>query len=171
MRHAILKLLACAMALMVLSIGWTSSARADRFDDIAASPMSGGRPTAAAAKSLKDEMLFQRATQVYLWALPLINTLGMKYGSEHTFGASYNVLPIWKDRLSAKTLITTPNSDVLYAMSRNPVRITQVDANKCCSIRRTVASHLAAFDKRMILIRFYPLGQEHARRRKMVCRY
>jgi hypothetical protein len=32
-------------------------------------------------------------------------------------GAGYNVLPIWKDRLDAKTLITTPNSDVLYAMS------------------------------------------------------
>jgi hypothetical protein len=60
-----LKLLACAMALMALSIGWTSSARADRFDDIAASQMSCGRPTAEAAKSLKDEMLFQRATQVY----------------------------------------------------------------------------------------------------------
>jgi len=40
----------------------------------------------------------------------------MKYGSEKTFGAGYNVLPIWKDRLSAKTLITTPNSDVIYAI-------------------------------------------------------
>jgi hypothetical protein len=92
-------------------------ARADRFDDIAGSPMSGGRPTAEASKYLKDELLFQRATQTYLWALPLINTLGMKHGSEQAFGASYNVLPIWKDRLDAKTLITTPNSDVLYAMS------------------------------------------------------
>src|SRR5262249_10555532 len=53
----------------------------------------------------------------YLWALPLINTLGMKIGSEKAFGAGYNVLPIWKQRLDAKTLITTPNSDVLYAMS------------------------------------------------------
>ena len=91
--------------------------RADRFDDIADGPMSGGRPTAETTKSLKEELLFQRATQVYLWAMPLINTLGMKYGSEQTFGAGYNVLPIWKDRLNAKTLVTTPNSDVLYAMS------------------------------------------------------
>ena len=28
----------------------------------------------------------------YLWALPLINTLGMKVGSEKQFGAGYNVL-------------------------------------------------------------------------------
>ena len=62
-------------------------------------------------------MLFQRATQTYLWALPLINTLGMKVGSEKTFGAGYNVLPVWKKRLDAKTLVTTPNSDVIYAMS------------------------------------------------------
>jgi hypothetical protein len=106
-----------AVALTALSISSVMNARADHFDDIANSRMSGGRPTAEAAQSLKDELLFQRATQIYLWALPLINTLGMKYGSEQTFGAGYNVLPIWKDRLNAKTLITTPNSDVLYAMS------------------------------------------------------
>lgn len=53
----------------------TVSARADRFDDIAASPMSGGRPTAEASRFLKDELLFQRATQVYLWALPRGQTI------------------------------------------------------------------------------------------------
>src|SRR4030095_16789731 len=41
----------------------------------------------------------------------------MKTGSEKTFGAGYNVLPVWKKRLDAKTLVTTPNSDVIYAMS------------------------------------------------------
>jgi hypothetical protein len=68
-------------------------------------------------RSPMDELLFQRASQTYLWAMPLINTMGMKTGSEAKFGAGYNVLPIWKERLSAKTLVTTPNSDVLYAMS------------------------------------------------------
>jgi hypothetical protein len=41
----------------------------------------------------------------------------MKVGSEKAFGAGYNVLPVWKRRLDAKTLVTTPNSDVIYAMS------------------------------------------------------
>ena len=41
---------------------------------------------------------------------------GMKEGSEKVFGKGYNVLPIWKERLNAKTLITTPNSDVIYAL-------------------------------------------------------
>ena len=75
-----------------------------------AQPLSWGhRP-----KRAEDQI--QRATQMYLWALSLINTLGMKVGSEKVFGVGYNVLPIWKKRLDAKTLITTPNSDVIHAM-------------------------------------------------------
>jgi hypothetical protein len=88
-----------------------------RFDELANLPFNQNFPTAQTAATLRDELLFERATQTYLWALPLINTLGMQLGSEKTFGAGYNVLPIWKKRLDAKTLVTTPNSDVLYAMS------------------------------------------------------
>jgi hypothetical protein len=86
------------------------------FEQPADLSFSENRPTPETAKILIDELLFQRATQIYLWGLPLINTLGMKYGSEKVFGVGYNVLPIWKERLDAKTLVTTPNSDVIYAM-------------------------------------------------------
>jgi hypothetical protein len=37
-----------------------------------------------------DELLFLRASQIYLWAMPLINTMGMKVGSEKTSGAGYH---------------------------------------------------------------------------------
>jgi hypothetical protein len=80
-------------------------------------PFEENRATDQTKQILLDELLFQRATQTYLWAMPLINTLGMKFGSEKVFGEGYNVLPIWKKRLDAKTLVTTPNSDVIYAMS------------------------------------------------------
>lgn len=93
------------------------AAGGDRYAALASSAMAENRPTPETTRQLKDELLFQRATQTYLWALPLINTLGMKSGSEEAFGAGYNVLPIWKKRLDAKTLVTTPNSDVIYAMS------------------------------------------------------
>src|SRR5262245_19656127 len=92
-------------------------AQTDRYDALANSAMVENRPTQETAKLLRDELLFQHATQTYLWAFPLINTLGMKVGSEKAFGAGYNVLPVWKKRLDAKTLVTTPNSDVIYAMS------------------------------------------------------
>jgi hypothetical protein len=73
-------------------------------------------PSAEAAKTLIDEMLFQRACQVVLWSLPAMSVYAMKKGSEAAFGAGSNVLVVWKDRLSAKTLISTPNSDVIYAL-------------------------------------------------------
>jgi hypothetical protein len=94
-----------------------ASAQSARFDTLADSPFVENRPTAETSAILRDELLFQRATQTYLWALPLINTLGMKFGSEKAFGSGYNVLPVWKKRLDANTLVTTPNSDVIYAMS------------------------------------------------------
>jgi len=87
------------------------------FDKLANAPFKENRPTKETAQTLRDELLFQRATQSYLWALPLINTLGMKNGSEKVFGSGYNILPVFKNRLDAKTLITTPNSDVIYALS------------------------------------------------------
>ena len=92
-------------------------AQETRFDKLANLPFKENHPTKETAQTLRDELLFQRATQTYLWALPLINTLGMKTGSEKAFGAGYNILPVWKKRLDAKTLVTTPNSDVIYAMS------------------------------------------------------
>jgi len=45
-----------------------------------------------------------------------MNMYGMEEGSEKAFGKGYNVLPVFKQRLNAKTLVTTPNSDVIYAM-------------------------------------------------------
>lgn len=103
-----------------LAMGGVSSqslAQDRRFGALADVPFVEDRPTQETARTLREELLFQRATQAYLWALPLVNTLGMKTGSEKTFGSGHNVLPIWKKRINAKTLITTPNSDVIYAMS------------------------------------------------------
>jgi hypothetical protein len=108
-------LLSAAVAAVLASAG-TASAQATRFEALSSLPFAENRPTQETAQTLRDELLFQRATQTYLWALPLVNTLGMKVGSEKAFGAGYNVLPVWKKRLDAKTLVTTPNSDVIYAM-------------------------------------------------------
>jgi len=74
-------------------------------------------PTDASAEVLLDELLFQRAVQSYLWALPAMNVVAMKEGSERLFGVGYNVMPIWRGRLNPATLVTTPNSDVVYAMA------------------------------------------------------
>ncbi len=87
-----------------------------RYDGLANLPFTAGFLSKEGIASLKDELVFQRAVQSYLWALPALNMYGMKEGSEKVFGKGYNILPIFKDRLNAKTLITTPNSDVIYAL-------------------------------------------------------
>jgi len=112
-----LPLLVCAISIALAMLAGNAHGQVNRYDALADSAIAENRPTPETAKLLREELLFQRAAQTYLWALPLINTLGMKVGSEKTFGAGYNVLPVWKKRLDAKTLVTTPNSDVIYAMS------------------------------------------------------
>jgi hypothetical protein len=101
--------LAGVLALTAVSAAFAQTNLADQI-------FVGGYPTPEASRHLKERLLFQNAVQTYLWALPALNMYGMKEGSEKTFGRGYNVLPIWKQRLNAKTLVTTPNSDVIYAM-------------------------------------------------------
>jgi len=67
-------------------------------------------------EKLKDQLFFQRAVDAYFLTLPALNTIGMRDGSEAKFGAGYNVLPVWKDRMNAKTWVPTPNADIIYAM-------------------------------------------------------
>ena len=86
------------------------------YETLAGLPYKEGYIPKDDVPTLLDESFFQRAVQTYLWALPALNMYGMKEGSEKVFGKGYNVLPVWKQRLNAKTLITTPNSDVIYAM-------------------------------------------------------
>jgi hypothetical protein len=88
-----------------------------RFDELANLPFVENVATDETAQTLLDELYFQRAVQVYLWALPAMNVVAMKEGSEKTFGNGYNVMPVWRKRLDPKTLVTTPNSDVVYAMA------------------------------------------------------
>src|SRR5271157_4041357 len=65
----------------------------------------------------KDQLFYQRAVDAYMLTLPALNTIGMRDGSEAKFGAGYNVLPVWKDRMNAKTWVPTPNADIIYSMS------------------------------------------------------
>ncbi|BCH30391.1 hypothetical protein MesoLjLc_23210 [Mesorhizobium sp. L-8-10] len=69
------------------------------------------------AQALRDELFYQRAIHAYITMLPALNTIGMRDGSEATFGKGYNILPIWKDRMDSRTWVPTPNADVIYSMS------------------------------------------------------
>jgi hypothetical protein len=84
-----LKLLAALGVLAMSGLATQALAQETSFDKLANLPFAEGRPTKETAQTLRDELLFQRATQTYLWALPLINTLGMQVGSEKHFAAPH----------------------------------------------------------------------------------
>ncbi len=77
----------------------------------------GKWPDSSTAVQLNKEFYYQSAIKAYGLTLPALNMIGMRDGSESKFGKGYNVLPIWKDRMSAKTWVPTPNCDVIYSMS------------------------------------------------------
>lgn len=77
----------------------------------------GNWPSQDEAQKLLDELYYQRAIHAYMTMLPALNVIGMRDGSEAAFGKGYNVLPIWKDRMDARTWVPTPNADVIYSMS------------------------------------------------------
>lgn len=92
-------------------------AASSRYDELAGVSFKGGYPSKEDIAMLKEEIFFERAVQAYIWALPALNLTAMVEGGARVWGGGYNVMPIWKDRLNAKTKITTPNSDVIYGLA------------------------------------------------------
>ena len=111
------KRLVCVATVVAAMLPLLAHAQVDRYDALANSPMNENRPTPETSKLLRDELLFQRATQTFLWALPLINTLGMKTGSEKTFGAGYKRAARVEEASGCQDVGDDPHSDVIYAMS------------------------------------------------------
>lgn len=89
---------------------------ANRRASLSSLPFEGGYPKGETAQTLEDELYFQRAVQTYLWALPAVNMYAMKEGLGKTSGEGYNVISVYEKRLKPITTITTPNSDVIYAL-------------------------------------------------------
>jgi hypothetical protein len=78
---------------------------------------SGAWPDQTELTNMNEEFLYHRGIEAYMQTIPLLNTIGLRDGSEAKYGKGYNVLPIWKDRMTAKAQVPTPNADVIYSMS------------------------------------------------------
>ncbi|MFB7495954.1 DUF1254 domain-containing protein [Streptomyces sp. NPDC056161] len=89
----------------------------EHYQDLASLPFTGGHPTDESARTLRDELFFQRAVQAYLWALPTVNMCAMRDGLGAEFGHGYQVVAVFEKRLKPRTLITTPNCDVIYGLA------------------------------------------------------
>lgn len=77
----------------------------------------GSSLTPESIESYYDELDHQRAVQSYLWSIPAMYTYSLRESLKETFGASPTDVPVWKDLMDAKTVMLTPNSQVVYAFN------------------------------------------------------
>ena len=102
-------LLSAAAIVAVLGVPLQAQAQSPRHEDLANLPFDRGFLPKQGIETLKDELVFQRATQAYLWALPALNMYGMKEGSEKVFGRS---------TLSSRPNAATPSRGGMLASPR-----------------------------------------------------
>ena len=76
----------------------------------------GGYPTLETEDLLHDELDFQRATQAYLWALPIVSFAELLRAHEEVFGAKDGDIVMYKTP-QAKRGILTANVTTPYAFS------------------------------------------------------
>jgi hypothetical protein len=83
-----------------------------------------GYPTDATVKKLFNELDFQRATQVYIWSIPLVSMAQWQYSHEHEIGAKNGQIVFqenYKDKLGGLTYnATTPYALPFIDLSEGP---------------------------------------------------
>ena len=94
-----------------------TQAGSTHYDELAKLPFPGAYPTKQADTTLKNELVFQRGVQTYLWALPAMNMYAMRAGQKKVFGDASNILIIAKDGIDHNFRFTTGNPDVIYAFA------------------------------------------------------
>jgi hypothetical protein len=73
-----------------------------------------GCPTKATSEKLYDEMDFQRATQAYMWAFPLVSSASIRRGLFDDRGASYYDILVYQKFLDTKSIWFTGNNTTIY---------------------------------------------------------
>ncbi|ODR96590.1 hypothetical protein AUC70_15140 [Methyloceanibacter stevinii] len=93
-----------------------------------------GYPSKETQQKLFDEMDFQRATQAYIWAIPIVSFAQWQKAHEETFGASSGDIVLYRDTQDKYGLLTA-NTTTPYALSfinleeTGPIVIDMPDAD------------------------------------------
>jgi hypothetical protein len=100
-----LKILPLVLAVTSLGAGCIAAVQAEETISALVTQLYDGKwPHKNTLAQLNNERFYQRGPEAYMITLPALNVIGMRDGSEAKFGKGYNVLPIWKDRMNARTL-------------------------------------------------------------------
>lgn len=105
------------LAALAASVTLSSVVRAEtlptRIGDL---EFQGSYPTDATIAKLYDERDFQRATQAYLWALPIVGMANWQKAHEDIFGAKSGDVIIYNDFVSKRGILTA-NATTPYVIS------------------------------------------------------
>ena len=113
-----------ALSAVACALGGFAASAQENASPLVRQMFDGQWPDAATIDRLNLESFYQNALGAYVLTLPVLNTIGLRDGSEATFGKGYNVVPIWKNRMTARVWVPTPNCDVIYAMSYLDLKAT-----------------------------------------------
>ena len=125
------------LVVMCFLLTAVSSAQAQNAPPLVEALYNGNWPSEAEAQDLLDELYYQRAIHTYITMLPALNTIGMRDGSEATFGKGYNVLPIWKDRMDSRCWVPknfTSNRSFMNCSGFCVVKPTSTISRKTVSV-------------------------------------
>ena len=90
------------------------TSQADSNESIVAnSEYIGGYPTKETAQRLYDELDFQRAVEVYLWALPMAS-YGAMADAKYKLGAGDHAVIVVDEAAESQQLVLTANQDTIY---------------------------------------------------------
>src|SRR5262245_8247534 len=82
-----------------------------RFGDF---EFKGGYPTPETAERLREQLMFNRAVEVYLTQMPAVAIIESRRGIADFGAKKSNQVVIWEQRMDAQTLVLTPNTETVY---------------------------------------------------------
>ena len=104
-------------AALVAGVALVSAARAETVTTrVGKLEFQGSYPSDATIAKLYDERDFQRATQAYLWALPIVGMANWQKAHEEIFGAKSGDVIIYDDFVSKRGILTA-NATTPYVIS------------------------------------------------------
>ena len=108
------KMLSLALC-AVLSIPLLVSVSPAELRDSSVGPVeyTGGYPTKETSQKFYDELDFQRAVEVYLWALPMAS-YGAMADAHHKLGAGDHAVIVVDEAAESQQLVLTANQDTIY---------------------------------------------------------
>jgi hypothetical protein len=85
-----------------------------------------GYPARSSAEELYDDLDYQRAVQVYLWAIPFVSACASIEGAQRDFGTTMQNIPIFEEGARPRQVLLTANSQSIYScgfldLSNGPV--------------------------------------------------